>query len=107
MSNSMSVWCFAHGRENDWEAMCVDLDIAVQGTSFDDVKARLTNAVMSYAQDAMREDPVTAERLLRRRAPLHVRVKCWSTLLFHVVMGRHATERQQEYRAGFDLPCPA
>ena len=29
--------CFAEGKEGDWEGICVDLDIAVQGASFNEV----------------------------------------------------------------------
>lgn len=106
MSGTMSVWCFAHGRPGDWEAMCVDLDIAVQGTSFDDVKNQLDSAVRSYVEDAMAEDAGTRQRLLARQAPLHVRLQCWATLFWHAVLGRSANS-DREYRAGFDLPCPA
>ena len=34
------VRCYAKGHTGDWEAICLDLDIAVQGESFEDVFSR-------------------------------------------------------------------
>lgn len=66
--------CFAHGRPGDWEAICTDLDLAVQGTSFEDVQRMLNEAVCSYVEDAMQESEETRRQLLKRRSPWHVRI---------------------------------
>lgn len=97
-----SVWCYAHGQPGSWEAICVDLDIAVQGSSFDEVKGLLDNAVRTYVQDAVAESPEVSKQLLNRRAPLWVRLKfAWAYLV-------HITRRNDgEMQAGFDVPCPA
>lgn len=99
------VLCFAHGRKGDWEAICVDFDIAVQGQSFDDVRNRLEAAVCEYVEDALREDPVTRERLLSRKAPLGLKLNLVIGCLVHLAFG--SKREVQESRAGFDLPCPA
>jgi len=97
------VQCYAHGSHGSWEAMCVDLDISVQGQSFEEVRALLNEALHSYVQDACAEDRRTAERLLRRRAPVGVRVKLAAAFLVNAIFDR----KDEECRAGFDLACPA
>ncbi|HEV7341261.1 MAG TPA: hypothetical protein VGN68_06470 [Sphingopyxis sp.] len=64
--------CFAEGDEKGWEALCVDLDISIQGKSFDEVQECLEQAVASYVEDAMAEDEDTRRKLLGRVAPWHV-----------------------------------
>lgn len=98
------VQCFARGVPGDWEATCVDLDIAVQGRSFEEVKSLLDEAVHSYVEDACAEDPETARALLNRRAPLPVRVRLAGSYLVHLLTRK---DGDREYKAGFDLPCHA
>jgi hypothetical protein len=98
-----SVRCFAHGRDADWEAICIDFDIAVQGRSFDEVKSLLNGAVQTYIQDACKEEPVVRDRLLNRRAPWHVRLALTARLVFfNVFDGRNG-----EAQASFPVACPA
>lgn len=72
MSHAASFLCFAHGRDGDWEAVCVDLDIAIQGSSFDEVRNLLNRAVSTYVADAEAESAEVRDSLLSRRAPWHV-----------------------------------
>jgi predicted RNase H-like HicB family nuclease len=68
--------CYAHGHPDGvWEAICIDLDIAVQGRSFAEVREFLQTAIESYVEQAKQERPEDAERLLNRRSPLHVRAR--------------------------------
>lgn len=99
-----NLWSYAHGDASGWEAICVDLDIAVQGRSLDEVRGLLAEAVETYVEDAQREAPAAAKRLLNRRAPWSVRVKFALLFLAHILShGRPGREQ----RAGFDIPCPA
>ena len=98
------VHCFAHGTPGEWEAICVDFDIAVQGSSFEEVRSLLDDAVRSYVEDACAERPAVANRLLNRRAPLSVRVKLAVSYVCHLLS---RTREDREYQAGFDLPCHA
>lgn len=100
----LAVRCFAHGRDNDWEAICVDLDVAVQGTSFENVKATLDEAIRSYASAAMQEDDDTAKRLLHRRAPWYVTAKLSLGMALQGLLSR---DDSGEVQASFGLPCPA
>ena len=99
-----TVLCHAHGRPGDWEAICFDFDIAVQGQSFEQVKSLLDAAVSSYVVDACAEDEQTAKRLLSRRAPLSVRLRLLASYAAHVLLRRND---EREYQAGFDIPCHA
>src|SRR5215204_7776206 len=67
--------CFAHGREDQWEAICLDYDIAVAGRSFEEVRAILGEAIQTYIEDARRESKPSRSALLKRRSPWHVRLK--------------------------------
>jgi len=62
--------CFALQRNGYWVAMCVDLDLAVQGDSAHDVKRLLREQIVSYVSDAYGDDEPFAVQLLSRRAPL-------------------------------------
>lgn len=95
--------CYAHGHEGAWEAICVDLDIAVQGSSLDEVRALLDVAIQSYCEDAIAEDRETAVRLLNRRAPFSVRFRLALDYLAHTLR----KNGDDELKAGFDVACPA
>lgn len=69
------VICYLHGTPGHWEGLCMDFDIAVQGRSQEEVDELLREAIATYVEDAMKEDPKTCRRLLRRRAPLWLQVK--------------------------------
>jgi hypothetical protein len=95
--------CYARGWADRWEAMCIDLDIAVEGASFADVQRKLSEAVHSYVAVAMQEDPANARRLLSRRAPCWVR---WR-IMFPTMLRLVHQSRGKDQRAGFELACPA
>jgi predicted RNase H-like HicB family nuclease len=98
------LFCVAQGREGDWEAFCLDFDLAVQASSFDDARSRLEQAIMGYVESAMKEDEPARSSLLSRRAPLWVRLKWGLRFLRASLSGRN---RDSASPAGFSVPCPA
>lgn len=96
--------CFARGRSGEWEAICLDLDLAVQGSSFDEVRDLLIECIGTYLVDAGAEDERNAARLLNRRAPFLVRLRYALGWLVHVLRRRNFSD---EYQASFELPCRA
>ena len=67
--------CYAWGKPGDWEALCVDYDIAAQGESFDQVRRELADAVETYL-DYVSDLPETEQRaFLNRKAPLILRLR--------------------------------
>jgi hypothetical protein len=75
--------CVAHRHDQKWEAICLDLDLAVQGSTLAEVQEQLRSAISSYIEDASAEPEPTRSRLLERRAPLSARI-AW---LWHWALG--------------------
>lgn len=67
--------CYAEGRGDEWEAICLDLDIAVQGESFEDVYHSLNEAIALYLQSVAALPKADQPRLLYRPAPLGIRLQ--------------------------------
>lgn len=98
--------CFAHGRDASWEAICIDLDIAVTGRSFSEVKRLLSTAIKSYVEDARAESPEEAKRLLSRSAPWYVHARLQAEVWWCKLRSRF-DGRNGEKASGFDIPCLA
>jgi hypothetical protein len=98
------VRCYAHGTKGDWQGHCIDFDIAVQGTSLNEILELLGEAVSTYVDDLAAEDRETARRLLARRAPWHVRAKLALSSALHILRVGHDDHR---LTANFDVPCHA
>ncbi|MGA9826645.1 MAG: hypothetical protein WBQ53_17675 [Methylocystis sp.] len=95
---------FARGRAGDWEAICVDFDIAVQGRSLNEVLARLESAVSDYVAAAREKAPATCARLLSRRTPTGVSLL--RSLRVLLSAWRHKTNGG-DTSASFPVACPA
>lgn len=95
--------CYAHGRNGAWQGICVDYDIAVQGSSFEEVKNLLNEAIVTYIADALEEPARDQKRLLNRNAPFLVKVGLVCRFLIYVLF-RNSDRDQQ---ANFSIPCPA
>ena len=67
--------CYAEGRDGDWEAICFDLDIAVQGGSFEEVFGSLQEAISLYFETVVELAADQPPTLLHRPVPLPVRLK--------------------------------
>ena len=67
--------CMAEGRDGRWWAICLDLDIAVQGDSFPEVRDSLHQAIDMYLERVSELPAHEQARLLRRRAPWYLRAK--------------------------------
>lgn len=96
--------CYAEGRPDHWEAFCLDLDIAVTGASFGEVYATLNTAIATYIEDARKEAPEQAARLLNRRVPWIARLKLVLKVAWHWLW---TPSRADGDSASFTLACPA
>jgi ADP-heptose:LPS heptosyltransferase len=81
-----SLHCYAEGQDGDWEAVCLDLDIAVQGRSFEEVFNSLRAAVSLYFQAVADLPSEQRSALLHRAVPLSIRLK----FLLHAMRGLFA-----------------
>jgi hypothetical protein len=98
--------CYAAGRPGQWEAFCLDLDLAMQGRSFAEVYEAMSLAVDEYVAHVATLPEADRTRLLARRAPLWLRLEfLWFALLATLRGGRGGANDNQ--RAGFLLPAAA
>jgi hypothetical protein len=102
--------CIAHGSGNEWQAICLDLDIAVQAQSLHDVTRILQESVASYINDAMEQDEPLRSKMLNRSVPFSVRAT-WAIRLFVATIYRRRGDLRQEDKrettVGFPVECPA
>ena len=95
-----NLYCIASGRGDQWEAFCLDLDLAVQGRSFEEVHRFLAKAIHMYVERAMEEPEPTRSQLLNRKAPFLVRLS-WGLRLFRSVISDKTDP------IGFPIACHA
>lgn len=63
--------CYLERKEGYWQAFCIDLCLAVQGDSQEEVKRKLHAQIHDYLSDIFEgEDRPYAAQLLSRKAPL-------------------------------------
>ena len=97
--------CYAEGRNDDWEAICLDLDISVQGRSFAEVYGSLNEAIAVYLASVHDLPSEERARLLDRPVPLRVRLGIFMRLIRALVMTAHDPREPQ--RAEFTLATAA
>jgi hypothetical protein len=97
-----SFYCVVHGRGNEWEGLCLDLDLAIHGHSLNEVKDLLGEAIATYIEDALKEDEPARSALLNRRAPLRVRAY-WAARIGMAAL--RATKRDDDIPVGYPVPC--
>jgi hypothetical protein len=97
---------YIEGSQERWEAICLDFDIAVQGTTIDATIASMKEAISLYLE-RVRELPEKEQTaFLRRRAPLHVRFR----FVTHALLSswkRARSVANGKTRGEFLIPCPA
>ncbi len=67
--------CYAWGKPGDWEALCVDLDIAAEGSSFEEVKRDLELAVEDFLDYASELPELDRKSVLSYRTPWPLRMQ--------------------------------
>ena len=85
---NLTLRCYARKCGQQWHAICTDLDIAADGTSFQDAKASLATCIDLYLEGIQEMPTHEQRRFLTRRAPWHVRTKMavltwWEELRSH------------------------
>ena len=67
--------CYGFQSDEQWEAICTDLDVATFAGSLDEVKASLATCIELYLEGVNELPAAERPRLLTRRAPWQVRAK--------------------------------
>jgi hypothetical protein len=63
--------CYAESKNGLWQAFCIDLCLAAQGDSFEEVRDKIHSQIFDYLDDVLcGEDREFADQLLNRKAPL-------------------------------------
>ena len=100
---SKTINCYAVGTDGQWEALCLDLDIAVQGDSFTDVFESLNKAVSLYLESVKALPESERAHLLHRPAPLSVRL----SFLLHALRSLLSRRESDRYHHQFTMPLAA
>ena len=98
------VYCFAEGRGDQWEALCINFDLAVQGTSFPDVYEGLNKAINEYLRYIHSLPKDEQARFLNRRVPFWTRLEFAFRAFFDALRSR---DGGANHRYGYTLPCSA
>lgn len=103
-----SLRCYARGLDDEWEAICLDLDIAVQGHSLEEVKRLLNQSISSYLHDIQSESPADRKRLAHRRAPLSVQIGIqFEYLIYRLRRALRDDHDGHIGRQGYAFQCPS
>lgn len=95
--------CYAEGRDGAWEGFCLDLDIAVQGDSFEGVFQSLNDAVSLYFESVAALPENERSRLLNRPVPLWVKLR----FLAHVLHSTFRDRDRGDHWHQFTMPSTA
>jgi hypothetical protein len=95
--------CYASGRDGDWEGICLDLDIAVQGRSFEEVLHSLHDAVSLYVESVGSLPKDQQAHLLHRAVAFGVRLK----FLCYALRSLVQLDDKDRYHHQFTMPLAA
>jgi len=103
--NNIRLRCSAEGHEGSWEAICLDLDLAVQGRSFEEVYRELNEIISTYLETVSEYPAAERDRFLRRRAPLGLRLKFMLRYVVAFLFGDDTRVERHSFTA--TRACPA
>jgi hypothetical protein len=95
--------CYASGTDGDWEAICLDLDIAVQGHSFEEVQDSLGKAIRLHLERVSELPAEEQPGLLYRPVPLTARIRFAIEAFLLAVSLRD----RGSYKHQYTMPAPA
>jgi hypothetical protein len=102
---TFSYFCIAEGCDDQgWQAICLNLDIAVEGATLADAKMRLDAAVGDYIEQVLKLPAADRRRLLNRSIPFALKLEYAFRLFWHSLRSKRRDGGQQ---ASFEIPCHA
>jgi len=100
--------CYVEQRGNEWEGVCIDFDLAVQGHSFEEVRVKLGRAIQEYVGYVRSLPESEQEQFWNRRVPLSTRVLfVLRVLKTYLSAPRHHGDDHFHGYGSYTLPCPA
>jgi hypothetical protein len=104
MADDAVLICVARSHGEQWEGLCLDFNLVVQGTSLQEVRRQLDAAIKDYIMAASAEPEPARSQLLNRTAPLSVRLQ-WAWRFFRqTISGKN---RDRDSTIEFTVACPA
>ena len=92
---------YAERKNSQWQAFCIDLDLAAQGDSLQEVQKKIVHMALSYVVEAFGKDREHADVLLARKSPLRYRLKYhWLRFQDNRIL------RAAKNRCAFERPLP-
>jgi hypothetical protein len=98
-----AVLCYALGAGKSWEAFCVQFDLAVQGTSFEEVQKKLHEQIELYLETVFDLPEPEREGFLRRGLPLKLRLNLFANMVRGLISRDPVVHRPRE-KLPFYLP---
>lgn len=98
---AVTLLCYAEGSDKTWEGICLDFDLAVQGTSAQDVIAKLDDAIRDYLEYVHSLPEEEQKKFLSRRVPWRLTLGVVLKMLFAWVCHRRDTKGRYSY----SVPC--
>lgn len=95
--------CYAYGSGASWEAICIDLNVAVCGNSQREVRASLGMAVDLYLETVATLPAAEQDGFLSRRAPWHTRAKL--AILTRLSVLRSDRSRPEAFSFQWQVPA--
>jgi len=95
--------CYASGTDGDWEAICLDLDIAVQGRSFEEAQESLGKTIQMHLERVAELPAEEQAGLLYRPVPLTARIQFAIEAFFLALSLRD----RGSYKHQYTMPAPA
>lgn len=75
-TSNLTLRCYAKRvPAGHWEAFCIDLCLAAQADTLQEVRQKLHEQVVSYVLEALTIDAAYADQLFERKAPLAQRIE--------------------------------
>ena len=100
---SLKFRCYSYGNGENWEAVCVDLDIAVFGASANEVEEALDRCIQMYLERVADLPPEERRRFLTRKSPWYVRFKL--ALMTWLYSLRGTGDRSREFTLRPQIPA--
>ena len=86
--------CYVHGKGSEWEAICTDLDISVQGDSFEDAKSLLNEALVGFSEVLEGDSETDQKRFLERKSPLWLRSLYYWRLVIFSLCNKQSSQKE-------------
>ncbi|HFD81038.1 MAG TPA: DUF1902 domain-containing protein [Gammaproteobacteria bacterium] len=84
-ARDLKLRCYAEqNHDGSWFGICIDLNLAADGDSLEEVRRKLDDQVRDYIEEALGDDVAYIDDLIPRPAPLPFRIRyhyirflCW------------------------------